>query len=175
MAPTLDPASAEKPPQPPPIERRTRLGRVQKIGMPLLALIPVAALLGVFGPGEATSRAAAGELSIEVRYPSLLRHKTSQPFELTVTNRGATPALGVAARIDEAWLSSFGAVEVRPQPQRLDARHAEFALGDLAPGAVRKVSGRLEAGDPGRHTGAASLSVGEREVAQAALATRVLP
>lgn len=166
---------APQPPEPPPFERRVRLERLQLIGVPLLALIPLAALFGVFGQRSESVRAVGDGVTLELRYPSLLRYKTALPFEATVHNSGAQPLSQVAVRIDDAWLSHFTRIDLMPQPERLTERHAEIVIDELPPGAQRKVIGVFEAHDRGRHTGQASVAIGGRVAATAELSTLVLP
>lgn len=174
LKPGNDPPPSQ-PPEPPPFERRVRIGRLQWIGVPLLALIPLAALFGAFGQRSGSARAAGDGVTLELRYPSLLRYKTALPFELTVHNSGAQPLSQVAVRIDHAWLSCFTRIDLMPQPQRLTERHAEIVIDELPAGAQRKVVGVFEARDRGRHSGQASVAIGGRVVATAELSTVVLP
>lgn len=152
-----------------------RIGRLQWIGVPLLALIPLAALFGAFGQRTDSARADGDGVTLELRYPSLLRYKTALPFEATVHNGGAQPLSQVALRIDDAWLSHFTRLDLMPPPEQLTERHAEFVIDELPAGARRKVVGVFEAHDPGRHTGQASVAIGGRVVATAELSTVVLP
>jgi len=170
-----EPSASQQPPQPPPFQRRIDIPRLQKIGVPLLALIPLAALFGAFGLRANESRVVGEGVTLQVLYPGLLRYKTALPFELTVVNSGAQPLSGVSARIDDAWLSRFSGSGLTPQPDRLTERHAEIALDELPPGGQRKVTGMLEGHDYGRHAGQVSIAVGGRVVAQAELRTVVLP
>jgi multidrug efflux pump subunit AcrA (membrane-fusion protein) len=167
--------ASQQPPQPPPFQRRIRLEGPQKIGVPLLALIPLAALFGAFGLRADEARAVGDGVTLQVRYPALLRRTTALPFELTVVNSGSQPLSGVSARVDRSWLSHFSGTELTPQPDRLTERHAEITIGELAPGAQRKVVGMLQGGDYGRHAGQLSIAVGGRVVTEAPLRTMVLP
>jgi hypothetical protein len=169
------PPSQQEPPKPPPFQRRISVDPLQRIGVPLLALIPLAALFGAFGQRANEVQAVGDGVTLQVRYPGLLRYKTALPFELTVGNSGTSPLSGVSVRIDDAWLSGFSSTELTPQPDRLTERHAEITIDELPPGARRKVVGMFEGHDYGRHAGQASITVGGRVVAQAELRTVVLP
>ena len=60
-------------------QRVVRLGWLEWIGIPALALLPLLALAGWLGPAsqrlEATVPHGAGALKLEVSYPSRTRHK----------------------------------------------------------------------------------------------------
>src|SRR5438045_9731523 len=65
--------TALEPPPPPAMERRFALTRKQKLGLPLLAAIPILTLFGVFGERPAEARLTTADFAAGLRYPSRLR------------------------------------------------------------------------------------------------------
>ena len=90
-----------QPPQPPEIRRRIAFHRTQLIGVPLLAIIPVLALFGVFGTTTGEARAESAELQMQVRYPTRFRYKVINSLtvevrmsdSLTSSSSGGSPTV----------------------------------------------------------------------------------
>lgn len=83
--------SGSQPPPPPPFPRRIQLHRVQLIGMPILMLVPLLAILGVFGETFATTQAANDRLSVQVQYATRSRYGMANPTEVAVHSTSSTP------------------------------------------------------------------------------------
>ncbi|MBI1296719.1 hypothetical protein GC175_17320 [bacterium] len=64
-----------QPPQPPPIKKRFQFTKAQLIGVPLILLIPILALIGVFDAHLERTTAVAGDLQVTVEYPTSVRYK----------------------------------------------------------------------------------------------------
>ena len=73
-------------PQPPDIEKRWVFRTVQKLGVPLIVLIPLLALFGLFGESSRTVSASGAAPALEITYPTRLRYNMTSPLVVSVAN-----------------------------------------------------------------------------------------
>lgn len=161
-----------------PYPRVLRLGALEWIGIPLLALLPVLALLGVLGPSNAQLSApvAAANLQLELSYPARLRHKADGEMWVLVRNTGATEHRGLTLGLDQAYLDHFGRVQSLPGAQSLSDSALRIPLPALAAGESARVRLMLEADDWGQLPGWVELgSEGGAALARLDFHTLVLP
>src|SRR5690349_1811499 len=98
------------------LDFQRRFGRVQKVAWRLLALLPVAAVAGLFG-GGLFSKVTAGGTSATVTYERFGRRSVDTQLEVTV-GRARSP---VAVSISREFLDGYDLSEIRPQPARVVA------------------------------------------------------
>ena len=159
------------PPSPPHIPPKLRMHRSEKFGLPLLFLLPLLAVIGVFGPKTGTAEARSGDVRWTVEHPSVTRYQHDERLIVRVSNRGPSPVAGVRVAFAPDYIHSFSAVAFDPasseQPYLVD-------IGDLGAGESRLVSVQLTARDYGRRRGWVELYAnGERS--RADLSTFVFP
>lgn len=138
-----------EPPRPPDQDRRLKLGRLQLIGIPLLALIPVLAMAGVFGESWTSTSARSVALGVLVEYPSRFRARLSKPISVVVENRSAAVLDTVEVSFDSTFVNRFPAIVFVPEP--LDAY--VVSLTNLKPGEQRRVRVEIDGDRAGRHRG----------------------
>src|SRR3954470_10874843 len=98
------------------LDFQRRFQRVQTIAWRVLALLPLAAIAGLFGGGlfsKVTAGGAGGEGSSE-RFG---RRSVATQLEVTVPR--ARPPVAIA--ISREFLDRYDMSEIRPQPQRVTA------------------------------------------------------
>jgi hypothetical protein len=93
-----------------------RFERVQKIAWRVLALLPVAAIAGLFG-GGVLSQVTAGGAGATITYERFGRRSVDTQLEVTV-ERARSP---VAIAVSRGFLDGYDLSEVRPQPTRVTA------------------------------------------------------
>jgi hypothetical protein len=98
------------PPPAPDMPRRFRLHNYQKVGLPLLVLVPVLAMGGLFGESTDTTDLVTQTLLVEIDYPTRLRYRTSGEMVIRVTNRSTEALDSLIVTIDPAYLSGFSDV-----------------------------------------------------------------
>jgi hypothetical protein len=98
------------------LDFQRRFQRVQTLAWRVLALVPVAAVLGLFG-GGLFSQATAGGAGVTVSYDRFGRRSVDTQLQVTVT-RARPP---VAVSISSGFLDGYDVSEVRPQPERVTA------------------------------------------------------
>jgi len=138
-----------EPPAPPPVGRSLQLNWPQLIGFPALALIPLLAILGVFGEHWATAVAEGGPVRMHVEFPARLRAKLTKPMTVSIENRSAETLAKVEVEFDSAYVERFAAIDFTPPPH--DA-YVVF-LTDVKPGEHRRVHVEFEGDQVGKHAG----------------------
>ena len=149
MTRRAEPDAPSEPPRPPAHDRRLELGRLQLIGIPLLALIPVLAMTGLFGESWTTGSAQSAALGIRVEYPSRFRARLSKPISVVVENRSTEVLDTVEVSFDSTFVDRFPAIVFVPEP--LDAY--VVSLANLKPGEQRRVHVEIDGDRAGRHRG----------------------
>lgn len=160
------------PPQPragtPP---RIRLTALQRVGLPLLALVPLLAMGGLFGERRDMLAAADGSLLVRAHVPTRFRYRQRMTLELSVTNRGPSAVEDLRVRIDSSYLDRFSAVTITPFAAPDGAVHA----GALAVGASTRLTVTLEGEDFGAIRGDAIATDAAGDTAHVALRSTVFP
>jgi hypothetical protein len=165
-----DAATRERPPQPPIMRRRLTPTRKQKIGLPLIAAIPILTLLGVFGERSAEIHVTSPRLAVDVRYPVRFRYRQAEALDVTVRNLAPTEIDTIHVSLDTAYLTRFSGVRIEPAP------HDAFVVDLLhvRPGESRLVSAELSGDDYGRHRARIVVS-GGTDTALVRITTLVFP
>lgn len=164
----------DRPPQPPPppeIDRRFRLYPWQWVGLPILVLIPVLALFGVFGHTRGAARAMTSALELDIQYSTRYRFKEIQPMYVRVRNRSDRTLDTVTVAFDTAYVARFSTVTFRPDI----SRSFEVELTDLRPGEVRLVAVELQGEMYWRHQGLVSSWHAGGDTASARVSTFIFP
>lgn len=172
--PRDNPPSAEdepQPPEPPQVERRLRPPRLQLIGMTLILLVPVLALLGVFGESRASARAASTEVQLQVRYGARYRYKMLNEIEVTVRNTTDRTMDTLTVGFDPRYVSGFSQVTFIPSA----SEPYDVRLLDVRPGETRLVRGELQGERYGRHTGQVFATSGAADTARVSVSTFIFP
>jgi len=137
------------PPRAPSIEPRIQLSWKQRIGFPIMVVIPILALFGVFGESQTRARATSASLDMMVSYPSRFRYRQVQSLHVTVRNLSSTVADTVKVAFDTAYISRFSSVRFEPAPKAAYT----VDLTDLKPSDSRLISVELWGQVYGNHRG----------------------
>jgi hypothetical protein len=149
---------------------RIRLTRKQSIGLPLLALVPILALLGTFGDRERTIAVASPSLGITINYPDRMRYRQRELLEISVVNRGVRALDTVLVSVDTSYLSRFIDVRGTPPP----TTNFSVPLLGVQPGESRLLSVELTGNRYWRHPATVSAATGP-ERTTVAFSTLVFP
>jgi hypothetical protein len=133
---------------------RLALTRKQYVGLPLLAVIPVLALFGVFGERRADASSSSHVLEMRVRYPSRFRYRQIESLDVTVRNISSRTLDTVSVSIDTAYVTRFSSVRIEPTPREPFV----VALINLRPMETRLVTAELWGERYGSHNGRISAS-----------------
>jgi hypothetical protein len=150
------PASASagsQPPQPPDFERRFQLFPFQKVAIPLLLLVPLLALFGIFGETTATAASHAESLTLEVDYPDRMHSGMGNELSIQVINTGTQDLPTVQVEIPQSYLASFDHLQFTPDVTQISNRAATIELHDLIAGSSQFILIRFDGLWVGSHTG----------------------
>ena len=112
------------------LDFQRRFQRVQTLAWRVLALLPVAAVAGLFG-GGLFSQVTAGWDGATVTYDRFGRRSVDTRLEVEVA-RANSP---VTVAISRDFLDGYAVSEVRPQPQRVASYADRLVYTFAAPGA----------------------------------------
>ena len=157
--------------EPPRIRRRVAFDRLQLIGVPLLTLLPLIAILGLFGETRDRVQAEGAALAIAVEYPTRFRYKTIHPIRISVTSRTDAVIDTVRVVFDVAYLSRFSNLAFTPAADGVYS----VPLTDVRPGETREVHVEIQAEDYWRHTGWIAATAGGPDTVRVSVATTVFP
>jgi hypothetical protein len=170
------PSAHPQPPAPPQPQPRIRVGRVQAIGVSVLALLPVVALTGLLGERRQHAHHANGDLELQIDYPMVLRFKTSRLLQIGVHNQGRAPLSQLTVQIEQSYLQAFTHLQTTPPMHDVTTLHQQLTLETVPPGQTRRVLVTLEAAHYGRHAGKVRVAdANGREATAVAISTLVLP
>lgn len=161
---------SNEPPMPPVIPGRLLMRHSELVGVILLAVLPLCALLGVFGPASERATATSGVLKLEVRYPARLRFHLDERIVIRVTNESQAALDTVTLNFSESYFHAFSALTFTPD---LDRAHV-IELEALSPAETRTVTVELTAERYGITHGTVVAETGDTRVA-VPLSTIVFP
>ncbi|HEY0868562.1 MAG TPA: hypothetical protein VGE01_14355 [Fimbriimonas sp.] len=137
------------PPSAPKMARDLRFYRLQAIGVPLLALLPILALFGFFDTKNGEASASEGGVDLQVSYPSRFRFRTAKPFTATVRNDTGHELTMIQVKLEKAYVERFKNPEFVPEPSEADDRSLVFEMKNVGAGESRRVFATFEADEAG--------------------------
>jgi hypothetical protein len=158
------------PPDAPEIERRIRLHRSQWLLIPLFLLLPLLALLGVFGEAHHTELIAAGPVQVSVRYPTILRYKLHGRIDVQLHNRSAITFDTITIALDTAYARQY--TDVTSVPPFTSAYEVDVA--DVRADERFLVRIEMIADRHGSHDGDLTI-IAASDTARVRLSTRIFP
>jgi hypothetical protein len=137
------------PPPAPKTDARISLTTKQVLGLPLIAAVPLLAMLGVFGERATTTVVRSAAVDVAVTFPARFRYRQVQALRVSVRNTSARPFDTVFVSFDTAYIARFSSVRFDP------AVTSAFVvpMSHLAAGASGLVSVELWGEQYGRHRG----------------------
>ena len=174
-----DNKSEERPdegvPQPPPFERQIQIAPLQLIGIPLLALLPLLALFGVFGESRATEAASNEEIAIEVDYVSRFRYKMVESMTVEVTNLSHQAPATITVAFERDYIVHFSAVTFAPTIKQIMADTYRVELTGVRSGQTQVIDVELQGEHYGRETGNISAAMSGNQPVTVSVSTTVFP
>lgn len=142
------------PPQPPPAPSRLRLTPLQRVGIPILFLIPILALFGVLGEHFTTARAKGAGVAFDVRYPDRAHYRQPLSIRMRVRNVSGARIDTATVTLDTAFMAAFSDVSVSAT---LNGAYVA-RLTALAPGETRELTAMVSGERAGCHAGSISVA-----------------
>lgn len=132
------------------------------IGLPLLTLLPILALFGLFDKDIRYNSVSAASIRSQIEYPANLKFKDYGQVRIKVTNTGSLMLDTVSVSIDTTYLSRFLNVSITPNPS--DAY--EIDLTNVRPGEKREVIVEYEGKEYGEQSGTVTLATSTDTIRQ---------
>lgn len=164
-----------QPPQPPKIQQHVNLSRGQLIGLPVLLLIPILALLGVFGLTEEQATRSGEEFELTVHYSGRAQYMAGFDLVIEVTNLSNQPREGVMVGLSRTFVDSFTEASFLPSVGLVTGSEYLFDLGTMPAAASRTVSARLTPGSYWSTPGTVTVSSSGRQTVEFEFQTFVYP
>lgn len=171
----MSPNEVPQPPQPPPFERRLKFPPLQIVGMVYILILPVLAVLGVFGESFASIDASGPTLEMSVDYPSRYRYKMTNPVNVTLRNVSGEVLDTVTVSFDADYIDQFSNVTFTPSVDTVTGNEYQVELTDIGPGETRVVTVEIRAERYWRHSGTITASPGSGEPIEVKISTTVFP
>ena len=121
--------------------------------MILVALIPLLALLNVFGLALEEVEAADQQLVLRVEHLARARVLQLAAFTITVENTGDAALPLVTVTIQRDYVDKFTQVMFTPEVSAITDQAYQIELEDVQPGETRVISVDLRPQEAGQHSG----------------------
>lgn len=164
-----------RPPQPPPVDRKLQFYLLQAVGIPLMMLIPILALLGVFGEMVHEVTTSNSELEMHVKFPTRFRYKMIDSVTVSLRNNSNQAFKTVHVSFDRAYIESFSTVTFTPSVKHVTGTTYVVELTDLQPGETRLILVSIQAEIYGNHQGTINVNPDSDNGLQASINTFTFP
>lgn len=144
--------TGQQPPQPPEFQRRFALYPYQYIAIPLLFVMPILALLGLFGDAARTVETTGEEVTLHVEYSPRQRHGVATSMMILITNQTDAPLEDVTLRLDRAYFEGFTQVSFIPSVEAIAGAEYRVELPPLLPHDEQAVRVDMRAETAGRYS-----------------------
>ena len=154
-----------QPPQPPKFERKLHFYPFQLIGIPILFVIPILALLGVFGETSTTIQQAENGLELEVHYSNRVLFQGLDGTEIHVENTSNQTISNLTIQIEKSFLDNYSDLSFTPEVDEITEQAYVIELLDVQPGETRIVAYDSRGKIVGSHQGRITASTATSSVA----------
>lgn len=175
MAKSKKKKEPSKPPQPPEVDKKFQVHTYQWIGIPLMLLIPILALVGLFGESVDSVRTSSQQLEMSVEYPTRFRFKMIDEVTVTLSNVSGQTLPSVLVNFDREYIDAFSTVTFTPAVKSITGSNYIVEVSDLQPGETRVISATVQAENYGMHRGTIGLGPEEAQDLEVSVATFTFP
>jgi hypothetical protein len=167
-------------PQPPHFQRRLNIAPLQLLGIPLLAILPILALFGVFGQSTGVVEASNGALYMRVEYVTRSRYRMQEPLRVTIGNRGESSPdsampVTITVAFERGYLDHFADIQFSPDVDAITEREYQVELRDVQPGETRIIDVELRGNHYWQKSGTISASIGNEQAVTVTVRTTIFP
>ena len=148
----------ESPPKAPEFNPRLKHYTYQWIGIPILFLIPILALLNVFGVSTDVERTSSETVDVSVTYPTRFRYKQINTIDVAITNTSDSMLDSVLVQFERPYIDRFSDVTFTPDVKTITEPYYEVELTDIPPGETQHINVMIQAEDYGRHSGVITIT-----------------
>lgn len=164
-------ASNEELFQAPPRKPKLKMWHYQWIGIPIIILIPVMALLGVFGEQTTKVQLSGEGLEASLEYPQKLRFGQDEFIRLEVSNTTSRALTNVTISFDKSYIEKFAEKSFTPEVQaNYEMKNVEIPANE-----TKTFEVRVKAGDSGSHSGEIKIRKEDEDILSHEISTFVFP
>jgi hypothetical protein len=147
-----------EPSQPPEFERKLKFYPFQLISFPLLFIIPILALFGVFGETSTVIQSEANGIELEIHYANQVLFQGLDGTEIHVRNASDTVMSTLTISIEKAFLDNYSDIAFTPDVEVINDLVYILELSDVQPGETRIVTYDSRGKIIGAHRGTVTAS-----------------
>lgn len=140
-----------------------------------MLLIPILALLGVFGETVHMATASNSELEMHVKFPTRFRYKMIDSITVFLHNTSDQPLKTVNITFDRSYIQGFSTVTFTPSVKQITGAGYIVELSDLQPGETRFIFVSIQAEKYGNHQGVISAKPDSGDGIQTSINTFTFP
>ena len=175
MAKSKKKKEPSKPPQPPEVDKKFQIYTFQLIGIPLMILIPILALFGLFGESVESVRTSSQQLDMIVEYPTRFRFKMIDELTVSLSNASEQTLPSVLVSFDRQYIDGFSTVTFTPSVKSITDSDYIVEVSDLKPGQTRVITATIQAEKYGMHRGLISTGPEDGSDLEVSVATFTFP
>lgn len=155
----------------PEFQPKIKLWRYQWIGIPLLLLIPILALLNVFGVQHENISYTGNGVEINGKYPVKMRYGQEEFLRLEIKNGSKQDLKGTRVIVDKSYVERFDGAEFSPDV----TENYSVNLGTLKRGETKIFSLKLKAGKGGTYDGGLTVMSQNKQLYRTDVETVIYP
>ncbi len=163
------------PPDPRTIAKKWQFYRMQWVGIPLILLIPVLALLGVFGESEQKVDVANNTFSVHINYPTRYRYKMINNIEVSLENISNQTMPTVTVSLNADYVNRFSTITFHPSLTSVKNGQYEVELTEVRTGETRLVTIELQGEAYFQHEGVVSVTAAAVPTLRVPIQTFIFP
>lgn len=111
---------AKKKKEPSKVERKFEIHIFQIIGIPIMILVPILALFGLFGESVDTMSTSNQQLEVSVEYPTRFRFRMIDEITVSLTNVAGQSLPSVLVSFDRQYTD--GKISIVPENAKSEAK-----------------------------------------------------
>jgi hypothetical protein len=150
--------AGSQPAQPRAFEPRLKFYPYQLIGIPILFLIPILALFGVFGETSTVAQSEANGIDLEVHYTNRVLFQGLDGTEIQVRNATDAVIPILTITVEKAFLENYSDISFAPNVDKINDEAYFFELLDVQPNETRIVTYDSRGKIAGSHSGTVTAS-----------------
>ena len=148
---------------------------VQAAGIACILLVPVLALLGLFGESFDRASTTSSDLSLDIEYSTRYRYKMINDLNVLVTNESDQTIPALTVYFSRDYIDQFSTVTFTPPANQLTREMYVVELTGMAAGESRGITVELQGERYGEHRGTVSADGDGLQAVEVKVTTFIFP